>query len=314
MAESVVAKEILIADRLTNSVYRYSESGTKLGILLTDNVNLNQPSGMQVSPDLTKLYVASTQNNQVVRYDYNFAAGTATNPTVFADAADGLAFPSSIIFNPAGNKVYISNLGGTGVAQFNTDGTSAGAPISGGSSFQLTGMAFAPGGELLVGGFMNLAGTDGSVAKSDAGITALADFVAPNPAILGTAGLLRVGNDLYVSGLFAGTLRKFNATTGAADGAFAVNGLSFPQGIIAAPDGNGMLVGILGVVAGGGSIARYGFDGTPLGVFAPAQGDPMNGFTEPTSMVVVPEPASVVLVGVALAVLVAGARCRVCRT
>jgi hypothetical protein len=170
-------------------------------------------------------------------------------------------------------------------------------------------MAFAPGGELLVGGFVDAATMSmGSVAKSDVGITTLSDFVAPNSAILGAAGLLRVGNDLYVSGLFAGTLRKYDATTGAADGAFAVNGLSFPQGIIAAPDGNGMLVGILGFAAGGGNISRFGFDGTSLGVFASAQADPMNGFTEATSMLVVPEPSSIAIFGVALAMFVLVAR------
>jgi hypothetical protein len=45
------AGELLVSDRTRNSVYRYSESGTFLGTLLTDNVNLNQPSGIQLSPE-----------------------------------------------------------------------------------------------------------------------------------------------------------------------------------------------------------------------------------------------------------------------
>src|SRR5688572_16568305 len=80
------AGEFLVSDRLSNSVYRYSDSGTLLGTLLTNNVNLNQPSGLQISPDNKKLYVTSSVNSRVVSYDYNFAAGTATNPSVFATA------------------------------------------------------------------------------------------------------------------------------------------------------------------------------------------------------------------------------------
>ena len=295
-----VAGEILVSDRLTNSVFRYSESGTFLGTLLTDNVNLNQPSGIEVSPDGTKLYVASSQTNQVIEYDYDYAAGTATNPSVFASA--GLSFPNSISFSPDGCRVYVSNLGGTGVAQFKPDGTSSGAAVNGvvagGSIFQFSGLAFAPTGELIVGGFQDFpAGTSGAVAKSDAGITTLSDFIAPAATLNGVGDILVVGNDLYVTAGFAGRVDKYDATTGALDGGFTpITGLAFPASILAAPDGNGILVGTLGFADGTGSILRYGFDGTPLGVFAAAQLDPMNGFTEPTAMTyVVPEPTAFAL-------------------
>jgi len=292
------ASEVLVADRLTNSVYRYDSTGGFLSVLINDNVNLNQPDGLAVSPDHTKLYVASSQNNQIVAYDYNYAAGTAANPTVFATAAQGLAFPNAMSFSQDGTKLYVANLGGGGITQLNAAGGNAGAPIGGGTSFAFSGLAFAPGGELLAGGF------DGNtVAKSNVAITATSDFVGPSAALAGAAGVMVNGNDLYVAGLFTGFVQKFNATTGALDPSFNVSGLAFPQGVLLAPDGNSLLVGVLGFVAGSGNIARYGFDGTSLGVFAASQINPALGFTEATTMLVVPEPASWGLAAIALAAL-----------
>jgi DNA-binding beta-propeller fold protein YncE len=315
------AKEVLISDRTTNSVFRYDESGNFIAPLLTDNVNLNGPSGLQVSPDGTKLYVASSGNNQVVQYDYNYAAGTATNATVFADGADGLSFPNSVKFSPSGDKVYVSNLGGSGVAQFNPNGSSAGAPINGlvggGAFFQFSGLDFAPNGDLLVGAFQDFpAGANGAVARSNAAITSISDFIGASPSLNGVGNLLVVGNDLYVTGGFAGTVSRYNATTGALDNTFSINGLIFPASLSLSPDGNSLLVGVLGFANGTGQIAQYNFDGTPVGdgIWAAAQNSISLGFSEATGIVVVvPEPSSLVLVGVAIASLGLAARRRVAK-
>jgi DNA-binding beta-propeller fold protein YncE len=296
-------------------VHRYSDSGTFLGTLLTDNVNLSEPTGLLVSPDKTKLYIASSQTKSVVRYDYNFAAATATNPTLFADATDGLDFPNSLVMSADGGTIYVSNLGGSGVARFHLDGTSAGAAlhgsIGGGAFFQFSGLAWSPTGELLVGAFQNFpAGNAGAVAKSDAGLNSLSDFIAPAELLNGVGNLLVHDNSLYVTAGFTGRVSKHDATTGAVDGAFTtITDLPFTASLLAAPDGNGILVGYLGLAAGAGGIARYGFDGTYLGSFAMAQATAATGFVEPTGMAYVPESSTAIVLLFALAV----GRCRRCK-
>lgn len=306
-APSQAQQQLLVADRLSNSVYRYSTSGALLGTVLTDNVNLLGPSGLTLSPDQTKIFVTSTGNSQVVQYDYNVATGLATNGSVFADGSDGIAFPSSVKFSQDGSKIYVSNLGGTGVAQFNPDGSSAGAAINGliggGAYFQYSGLAYAPNGELLVGAFQNApAANAGAVAKSNLPITGISDFINGSTSLNGASGLLVNGNDLYVTGMFAGTISRYDATTGVIDPAFGVTGLASPQGLVASLDGNGFLVGNLGVSNGSGNISRYAFDGTLIGTFASAGA---GGFSEPTGFatVTIPEPATLGMLTVAVAAL-----------
>jgi DNA-binding beta-propeller fold protein YncE len=307
---TTAAEQLLVADRVSNNVYRYSATGAFLGVVLADNTLLDEPAGIAVSPDYSKLYVSSSGNNSLIQYDYDAVNGTASNGTVFADSSDGLLFPNAIKFSQDGSKIYVSNLGGTGVAQFLPSGIPAGPPVNGlvggGAFFQFSGLAYAPGGELLVGAFQDFpGGTVGAVAKSDPSVTTLGDFVAPNASINGAAGLLASGNDLYVSGLLGtpqgnGALRRFDATTGAIDAGFGVDGLAFPRDIIAAPDNNGMLVGILGYTDGTGNISRYDYEGNFLSIFAsPGPGT----FTEATALTTVPEPSSVALVVVACGAL-----------
>ena len=77
------------------------------------------------------------------------------------------------------------------------------------------------------------------------------------------------------------------------------------------PDGNGILVGILGFANGQGHIERYGFDGTDLGLFANNFNQTGVGFQEATafiyvnpSLAPVPEPGTVVLLATGCVVVV----------
>jgi hypothetical protein len=282
------ADEVLIADRLSDSVYRYSESGQLLGTLIdgtTDNF-LNQPIGLAISHDRTKLFVSSFGGG-VTRYDYSYATHTATNP--FALPATNLAVPNAMLISPDGSTLYVSNLGGTGVARFHVDGSSAGPPLTrpDGSQTMFTGLAFNPEGKLLVGVFTDNSG-NGAVDVANLTTGELSDFITSSSSLTGGSGVMVHRNQLYVSGMFASTIRRFDATTGAPDPTFAVNGLGFPQQLMPAPDLNGFFVGVLGVAIGAGSIPRYDYDGNFLGSFAsPSPG----GFTEGTAFVTtIPEP------------------------
>jgi hypothetical protein len=129
-------------------------------------------------------------------------------------------------------------------------------------------------------------------------------LVGPNPLLSGAGNLLVNGNDLYVVAGFTGSVAKFNATTGAPDAAFTpISGLGFPASLALAPDGSGILVGDLSITDGQGSILRYGFDGSPLGVFkGNSTGMPESGFSEATGMLVspIPEPSTVALCAIAV--------------
>jgi WD40 repeat protein len=282
LAESRAA-DLLVADRLSNSVYRYSASGALLGPIVDHSADLNQPTGIGISPDSKELFVSSSQNNRVMKYDYNAATGVATNPTIFADASAGLAFPNDIKFSPDGSKIYVANLGGGNVARFNTDGSSAGSPLAlpSGAGAEASSMAFASASELLVGSFAN-----GGVAISNSDVSAFPGYlVQPTPAITGATGLMIHDDYLYVSGLFTTSIRRFALSNGQIDASWGITDVDFPQDLVTAPDGNGFLAGILGQFGGGGNISRYAFDGTLLGTFAAHGG---NGFTEATAFVVVP--------------------------
>jgi hypothetical protein len=283
------AADLLVVDRLSNSVYRYSASGALLGTVVDHSLDIYQPTGIGMSPDFKELFVSSSQLNQVMKYDYDPATGVATNPTVFADANDGLDFPNDIKFNPNGSIVYVANLNG-GVSQFHADGSSAGAKLAlaapaGEGYFEASSMNFV-GGKLLAGVFQDPSGSGGGIAISDSAVSAFPEyFVQPSAIMNGASGLMIHDGYLYVSGMFSGNIRRFALTNGQMDASWTTPPVAFPQDLETAPDGNGFLAGILGIANGSGKISRYSFDGTLLGTFA----DHGNGgFTEATAFVVVP--------------------------
>ena len=211
---------------------------------------------------------------------------------MIATGDSGLSFPSSIAFNSAGNTIYVSNLDYSppsgGVVRLTPSGASAGPALVGGSINSYSGLALAPNGALVVGGFNDDTGSKGGVLKSDPAITTISDLVAPTTSLSGVAGIMTRGNDVYVTAGFSGRVAAYNLTTAALDPAFTpITGLGFPASVTLAPDGQSLLVATLGFAAGGGKIARYSLSGQFLGTVATPQTDPSAGFEEPTAIVMV---------------------------
>ncbi|MGD9632791.1 MAG: SMP-30/gluconolactonase/LRE family protein [Pirellulales bacterium] len=284
------AADLLVVDRLSNSVFRYSATGALLGTVVDHSADLNQPTGIGISPNFKELYVSSSQNNRVMKYEYDRASGVASNPTIFADASDGLEFPNDIQLSPDGSQVYVANLSG-GVSRFNLDGSSAGSKLALPTSIEqvptpTSSLNFTSAGELLAGAFQDASGAGGGVAISNSAVSAFPGYlVDPMSAINGATGLMIHDGYLYVSGLFSFNIRRFALSDGEIDASWGITGVAFPQDLVAAPDGNGFLAGILGFANGSGNISRYAYNGTFLSTFAsPSQ----NGFTEATAFVVVP--------------------------
>lgn len=288
----------MVVDRLSNSVYRYSESGALLGTVVDHSLDIYLPTGIGMSPDGKQLYVSSSQRNRVMRYDYNAATGAATNPTIFADPSDELAYPNDIQFSPDGSVIYVSNLNG-GISRFLTNGDSAGPKLMLPTTDDeiptpASSLNFTSSGALLAGAFQDPTGALGGIALSNAARSAFPEMlVEPTPDIRGATGLMIHDDYLYVSGLFSGKIRRFALSNGTGiaagqmDTSWGISGLAYPQDLMLAPDGNGFLAGILGFANGAGNISRYSFDGTLLGMFA----DHGNGgFTEATAFVAVPTP------------------------
>lgn len=284
------APQVLVSDRLANRILRYDVDGNFAGVVVDDpnSLFLSQPSGITLSPDRSSLYVASQQNNSVVRYDFD--GTTASNPSVIINS--GITIPSSLLFSDDGQTLYVSNLGfvfdGSSVSQFDPNGISAGADLTGGGSTGRAGLALDSSGNLMVGDFQG-----SSVLKYNSGTSMFETFIGPDVSLAGAGNLLVRDNDLYVASLSfvagAGTVLRFDATTGDEDLSFTpIIGEDFPASLSLAPDGSGFLVGILGVSDGSGRIDRYSFDGAFLDTYAKnSNDDPNSEFLEATSLLTI---------------------------
>ena len=300
--DALAAPQVLVSERFSaagagSRILRYDANGNFLGVLIDDPVNLQQPYGMALSPDRTKLYVGSQQTNSVVRYDFD--GTTASSPTVVVSS--NISVPTSLHFSANGQTLYVSNLGfgfdGDTVSQFDPNGAYLGA-LTGGPPTGRTGLALDSAGNLLVGTFSDssVSQTDlETVLKYNSGTQEFEPFIGPDAALHGTANLLVHEGDLFVvdSDYLAqtplATVRKFDATTGVKDLSFnAISVNEFPGGLTLAPDGSGFLLSFLELGVANSRIERYSFDGAYLGLFANnSGGDPNFGFLEATGLLTI---------------------------
>jgi WD40 repeat protein len=274
-------------------------------------------SGLTLSPDQSRLYISDRTSNRIAVYSYNGASAAKLFDITASSAAPSTIFvPASMLFSQDASKVYVSSLGpftplpaGNTVAQLTPNGVSAGPDLTGGPADGRSGLAFHPGGDLLVSSLSFIG--DGGVLRFNSGSNQFETFVTPRPELRGAANLLVVGDDLYVAAGGGGRVGKFDANTGALDTTFATNGyianLAFPASLALGPGGSTILVGVLGATNGDSRVDEYDFAGNLLRVWAtnthstnfpggdaqPPAADIL-GFSEPTGIVfsTIPEPTS----------------------
>jgi sugar lactone lactonase YvrE len=130
-------QQLLVTDRAINAIYRYDAStGAYLGAFQQVS-QLSQPMGMATGSD-GLLYVASSGNNQILRY--NLATGSFVD--VFATSQSRLNAPDSLAFGPDG-KLYVSNSGS--IVRFNTQTGGYETFVQDAGPFPATGLRYPSG-------------------------------------------------------------------------------------------------------------------------------------------------------------------------
>jgi streptogramin lyase len=291
-------------------VVRYQNSGALVGTFVsTGSGGLSFPLGGTYGPD-GNFYVSDSNQDAVLRY--NGQTGAFMN--VFAADAEDAA---GLAFGPDGNLYVTSSSAPGAVLRFDgTTGASLGAFASSTDLQNPEELTFGPDGNLYVvsgdtGTVVEFNGSTGAslgIFASDQGLT------APRGLTFGPDGNLYVSNFGYNAN--SGAVLRFNGTTGAFIDDFVSGdttqngGVSLPRPLLFGPDGN-LYVGSFG----SGDIMRYnGTTGAFIDVFVPAGSGNLGG---PTFLVfhdfapsTAPEPATLALVGLGLAVIATGVRRR----
>ncbi len=104
-----------------NGIYRLGPNG-ELQLL---NADQSRPNGIVLSPDDLTLYVANSDENQMVWYEYDILERGLSEPRIFYDVTDrpGTGVPDGMTVDLAGN-VFATGPGGVWV--FSPDGTHLG--------------------------------------------------------------------------------------------------------------------------------------------------------------------------------------------
>jgi DNA-binding beta-propeller fold protein YncE len=180
----------LVAGQLSNNLVRYSPAGALLETLDPANTaGLSSPQDMAIGPD-GKLYVVSSANDRILRYD---PSNGAFLDTFAALGVSGHIGPVGLAFGPNGdlfvtgfdNDVVVRLDGTTGAVLATTPG-----PV--GMGFGPA--AFGPDGGLYIVS-LDLATFAGGVLRYDANSTLFTNFIVP-----GSGGLQSPGGIAFFSG------------------------------------------------------------------------------------------------------------------
>jgi len=219
----------LVGAQLTNNVVRYSSNGTFLGILDPANTALlNSPQGLTFGPD-GNLYVASSANDQILRYDP--VTGDFLN--IFASLGGaGHIGPIDLTFGPDGN-LYVTAFDNGMIVRVNGLTGAIMETKPGPPGFGLAAAAFGPDGNLYVEG-VDLNTFGGNIYRYEIQTNALSLFIpegsgglqSPGGFAFGSNGRLLLAN-LVLDQNFndvGTTILSYNGQTGGSIGTLVGTG------------------------------------------------------------------------------------------
>jgi len=282
LASAVSASELLVTNYFGNSLTRFDWSGNSLGTY--SGGTLSGPLGMSTGSD-GLLYVTSESNNSVQRFN------TTTHAYVDTIASGaGLNGPTAVTFDGGGN-LLVANFNDSSVGKFSSGGSYQGqfvTPGSGGLNGPDIGTTIGPDGNLYA---MSFYGNSILKYNGSNGAYIGAFVTAGSGGLTQPRTILWHNGKVYVSSDNGNKVLRYNL-----DG-------SFSDIFVAA--GSGGLNGAVGMVFGednnlylvswrNSRILKYdGTTGAFLSTFA------STGLNGPVGLAVVPEPATIVALGVA---------------
>jgi YVTN family beta-propeller protein len=201
-------------------------------VLATIPVGVN-PSGVAVSPDGSRLYVANQSDGTVSVID------TATN-TVVGEPIPVVVAPYAVAVSPDGSRVYVTSLyvgpGGTVSVIDTATNTTLGDPIDVGGSYHF-GVAVSPDGSRVY--VTN--GVDNTVSVIDTATNTVVGDPIPVGSSPVAVAVSPDGSRVYVANQFDNTVSVIDTATNTVVGDPIPVGLE-PSGVAVSPDGSRVYV------------------------------------------------------------------------
>lgn len=269
-----------------DSVSRYDLDGNWQGYFVTPGSGgLDNAVGMQIGAD-GHLYVASEGTAQVLRYD----GGDGSFIDVFASDPQ-LQFVGYLTTGPNGD-FYAAGVGNNTVVRIDKNtGAIAGTAATGGGLNGPDGMVFNAAGDLLVSSYFS-----NSVKRYNPNTGAYLGDLITAGGLVRPLHLAIEGDELLVVSQGTHSIRRYDLDSGAYLGdLLSGNGLNNPIAQATLPGGDRVVSSY-----SNSRLSRFESDGTASGVFASGAAE---GVISPTTMLLVPEPATGLLLIGGLAVL-----------